>query len=124
MRRRNETASVYISLMFTSWKQDTITTKKSQQNNYLYDFECTAPFYHPPHTKFGADHSGSAVYGMNSLRLFEPWDRGFESHSMHRCLYVFILCLCCSVCDRLILRLKNPTDCVYDQETEKSVKDQ
>jgi hypothetical protein len=27
------------------------------------------------------------------LRPLERWDRGFESHSMHGCLYAFILCV-------------------------------
>jgi hypothetical protein len=27
-------------------------------------------------------------------RSLEHWDRGFESHSRHGCLFVFILCLC------------------------------
>jgi hypothetical protein len=25
------------------------------------------------------------------------WDHGFESHSSHKCLSVFLLCLCCPV---------------------------
>jgi hypothetical protein len=29
----------------------------------------------------------------NHLRPLEHWDRGFESHSRHGCLYAFILCL-------------------------------
>jgi hypothetical protein len=41
-----------------------------------------------------ADHSGRAVYGMKCLRPLEHWDWGFESHSMHGCLFVFILFLC------------------------------
>jgi hypothetical protein len=41
-----------------------------------------------------AEHSGGAVYGMNRLRLLEHWNRGFEFHSRHGCLSVFILCLC------------------------------
>jgi hypothetical protein len=45
----------------------------------------------------GADHSDRAVLGMNRLRPFEHWDRGFESHSRIGCLCAFILCLCCSV---------------------------
>jgi hypothetical protein len=39
------------------------------------------------------DHNGRAVQGMNFLRSLERWDRGFESHSRRRCLFVFILCL-------------------------------
>jgi hypothetical protein len=45
-----------------------------------------------------ADHGGRAVLGMNCLRSLGRWDRGFESHSRHGCMCVFILCLCCSVC--------------------------
>jgi hypothetical protein len=26
-----------------------------------------------------------------------PWCRGFESHSRHACMLVFLLCMCCSV---------------------------
>jgi hypothetical protein len=33
-----------------------------------------------------AGHSGRAVWGMTSLRPLEHWDRGFESHLIHRCL--------------------------------------
>jgi hypothetical protein len=40
-----------------------------------------------------ADHSG-----MNCLRLFEHWDRGFVSHSRNECLCAFIPCLYCPVC--------------------------
>jgi hypothetical protein len=37
-----------------------------------------------------ADHSGRAVSGMNWLRSFERWDRGFEWMSV--CVYsVFVL---------------------------------
>jgi hypothetical protein len=32
-----------------------------------------------------------AVEGMNCLRSLERWDRGFEFHSRHGCLSVFIL---------------------------------
>jgi hypothetical protein len=39
-----------------------------------------------------------AVWGMNSLRSLESWDRGFKSHPRHGCLCAIILCLCCSVC--------------------------
>jgi hypothetical protein len=35
-----------------------------------------------------AGHSGRAVWGMNFLRSLERWDRGFESHSRHGCLFV------------------------------------
>jgi hypothetical protein len=38
-------------------------------------------------TEFSADHSGRAVWGINRLRSLERWDRGFESHSRHGCLY-------------------------------------
>jgi hypothetical protein len=47
--------------------------------------------------KFQADHSSRAVWGMKCLRSLEHWDRGFESHSRHGCLSLFILCLCCPV---------------------------
>jgi hypothetical protein len=43
------------------------------------------------------DHSGRAVLGMNCLRSFKHWDRGFESHSRHGSLSAFLLCLCCSM---------------------------
>jgi hypothetical protein len=35
--------------------------------------------------------------GMNCLHLLERWDRGFESHSRHGCLYPFI-CVCVVLC--------------------------
>jgi hypothetical protein len=38
-----------------------------------------------------ADQSGRTVSGTNCLRSLEVWDRGFESHSRHGCLYAFIL---------------------------------
>jgi hypothetical protein len=41
-----------------------------------------------------ADHSGRTFWGMKCLRSLEHWDRGFESHSRHGCLFAFILCLC------------------------------
>jgi hypothetical protein len=41
---------------------------------------------------------GRTVYGMNCLLSLEHWDRGFEYHSRHGCLCMFLLCLCCSVC--------------------------
>jgi hypothetical protein len=44
--------------------------------------------------RWRADHSGRAVWGMKCLRPLEHWGRGFESHSRHGCLFVFILCLC------------------------------
>jgi hypothetical protein len=31
---------------------------------------------------------------LKYLRSLESWDRGFESHLRHGCLYAFILCLC------------------------------
>jgi hypothetical protein len=31
---------------------------------------------------------------MNNLRPLEHWDHGFESHSRHGTVLVFILCLC------------------------------
>jgi hypothetical protein len=34
---------------------------------------------------------------MNRLRPFKHWDRRFESHLTHECLFAFILCLCCPV---------------------------
>jgi hypothetical protein len=37
------------------------------------------------------DHSGCAVYGMNCLLSLKHWDRGFESHLNHWCLWAFIL---------------------------------
>jgi hypothetical protein len=73
----------------------------------------------------GADHSGRAVQVMNCLRSLEHCHHGFDSHSRHGCLCMFILCLCCSVlCDELILRPRSPTDCIWDQETEKEAKAQ
>jgi hypothetical protein len=39
------------------------------------------------------DHSGRAVLSMNRLRPLEHWDRWFESHSRHGCLFAFIMCL-------------------------------
>jgi hypothetical protein len=43
------------------------------------------------HYLLTADHNGRAVWGMNSLRSLEHWDRGFESRSRHGCLCVFIV---------------------------------
>jgi hypothetical protein len=43
-----------------------------------------------------ADHSGRPVCSMNCLRSLERWDRGFELHSRHGCLYcvrLFIVCV-------------------------------
>jgi hypothetical protein len=45
-------------------------------------------------SSYFANHSGRANEGMKYLRPLEHWDRGFESHSRHGCLFVFILCLC------------------------------
>jgi hypothetical protein len=45
-----------------------------------------------------AGHSSRAFGDMNSLRSLERWDRGFESHSRHRCLCAFVLRLGSSVC--------------------------
>jgi hypothetical protein len=36
-----------------------------------------------------ADHNSCATWGMNRLRPQEHWDRGFQSHSKHRCLCAF-----------------------------------
>jgi hypothetical protein len=36
---------------------------------------------------FTADHSGRAVWGINSLRPLERWGCGFESHSRNGGLY-------------------------------------
>jgi hypothetical protein len=47
--------------------------------------------------RLGADLSGAAVWGTNSLRPLKHWDRDFESHSSHGCLFAFILGLFCSV---------------------------
>jgi hypothetical protein len=36
---------------------------------------------------------------MNCLRSLEHWDRGFESHSMHGCLYFLrLFCVCVFLC--------------------------
>jgi hypothetical protein len=40
-----------------------------------------------------ADNSGSAVWSLKCLRQRKEWGLGFESHSKHRCLLVFILCV-------------------------------
>jgi hypothetical protein len=54
---------------------------------------------------------------MNCLRSLGHSDVGFESHSRHRCLCAFILCLYCSVCryppcDGHIPRPRSPIVCV------------
>jgi hypothetical protein len=35
-----------------------------------------------------------ATKGTKCLHPLEHWDNGFESHSRHGCVFVFILCLC------------------------------
>jgi hypothetical protein len=35
---------------------------------------------------------------MNCLRSLGHWDRGFESHSRHGCLYVLSFCVCVVLC--------------------------
>jgi hypothetical protein len=50
------------------------------------------------YTIYPADVSGHVVKSINRIRSLKQWDRGFVSHLRHRCLYAFILCLCCSVC--------------------------
>jgi hypothetical protein len=35
---------------------------------------------------------------MHSLPPLEHWDRGFESHSRHGCLYVRLFCVCAVLC--------------------------
>jgi hypothetical protein len=40
---------------------------------------------------FVADHNGRAVYDTTCLHALERWDRAFESHSRHGCLFVFIV---------------------------------
>jgi hypothetical protein len=54
-----------------------------------------------------ANRSGREVYGMNSLRPLQRWDRGFESHWRHGCLSAFILCRL-RPCVGLIPRARNP----------------
>jgi hypothetical protein len=70
-----------------------------------------------------ADHSGREVKGMNCLRPLKHWDRGFESHSRHECLYCMrLFCACavlCVPCDVTIPRPRSPPDYVNDQEIEK-----
>jgi hypothetical protein len=60
--------------------------------------------YRPPHFALTWQSykqiTMAARYKSYCPRLLERWDRGFESNSMHGCLYSvsFILCLCCPVC--------------------------
>jgi hypothetical protein len=45
------------------------------------------------------DHPQAALISRSQwLRLLKHWGSGFESHSRHGCLCVFILCLCYLVC--------------------------
>jgi hypothetical protein len=67
---------------------------------------------------WNSDHSSRAVCSMSCLRPLWHLGHGFESHSRHECLFVFILCLCCPVPTQrplggLIPRLRNPTDYVW-----------
>jgi hypothetical protein len=84
-----------------------LTAYGSKRGNYFVFFD--------QYISVVAEHSGRAVWGMNCLRSLERWDRGFDSHSSHRCLCAFILCLCCSVCRQrpcygLIPRPRSPTN--------------
>jgi hypothetical protein len=58
-------------------------------------------------------HSEAGIVGLNPTQGMDVW-----------CVYVFILCLYCSVfrqrpCDELITRPRSPTICKNDHETEK-----
>jgi hypothetical protein len=57
---------------------------------------------------------------MEYLRQFNHWDRGFESHSKHRCLSAFVLCLLSCVSSGLASGCSPvqgvPTDCLQDSE--------
>jgi hypothetical protein len=68
-----------------------------------------------------ADHSGRTVLGMNYLRSFKHWDRGFESHSKHGRLYALqsmgvcmhLFCLRVgSALRRTDTRSRSPTECL------------
>jgi hypothetical protein len=43
-----------------------------------------------------ADHNGRAIWDMNCVRPSEHGGCGYESLSMHECLFVH--CLCCNLC--------------------------
>jgi hypothetical protein len=47
-----------------------------------------------------AGHSSREVGGMKCLRSRGRWDRGFESHSGHGCLCVYmrLFCVCAVMC--------------------------
>jgi hypothetical protein len=58
------------------------------------------------------------VAARSKARLLEHWNRVFEYHLRHGCLCAFVLCFCYSVCrqrpcDKLILRPRSQTDCVW-----------
>jgi hypothetical protein len=40
------------------------------------------------------DHSSCAVYDMNCRCSPERWDRGYESHARHGCVYSVCVVLC------------------------------
>jgi hypothetical protein len=82
-------------------------------------FRCKRWYQYLTYNFIKADHSGRAVKGMNCFRSLERWNRGFESHSRHGCLYcvrLFRVFWCCVYryrpCNGLIPRSRSPTDCV------------
>jgi hypothetical protein len=84
----------FLQLYSVVWWNGWSGTTKPQSS-----FQCGV--YSQNHMPTNTDHSGRAAWGMNYVRSLERWNREFDSHSRHRCLYyVRLSCLCCSFLGR------------------------